>query len=94
MLPALAQQEAGALVQGGPVGLVREEGQQVGSERGHLGAGVPFALGRKEACDGPVGQRATEQGRCCSEEDPELPPGRQHSRLRTRPAHGCRGNVC
>lgn len=49
-------------MQGGPVGLVREEGQQVGSERWHLGAGVPFALGRKEARDGPVGQCATRTG--------------------------------
>lgn len=49
VLPVLAQQDADALVQRGPIGLVREEGQEVGPERGHLGAGLTFALGRKEA---------------------------------------------
>lgn len=49
MLPVLAQQDPDALVQRGPIGLVREEGQEVGPERGHLGAGLTFALGKKEA---------------------------------------------
>lgn len=49
VLPALAQQDVDTLVQRGPVGLVCEESQEVGSERWHLGARVTFALGREEA---------------------------------------------
>lgn len=55
MLPVLAQQDVDTLVQRGPVGLVREEGQEVGSERWRLGAGVTFTLGRKEAWMVPLG---------------------------------------
>lgn len=44
LLPAPAQQDADTLVQGGPAGLVCEQGQQVGPERWHLGARVAFAL--------------------------------------------------
>lgn len=59
LLSVLAQQDADALVQRGPVGLVREEGQQVWSERWHLGARMTFTLGRKEAGDGPAGLTGT-----------------------------------
>lgn len=55
VLPVLAQQDVDTLVQRGPVGLVREEGQKVGSERWRLGAGVTFTLGRKEAWMVPLG---------------------------------------
>lgn len=48
LLPAPAQQDADTLVQGGPAGLVCEQGQQVGPERRHLGARVAFALGRRK----------------------------------------------
>lgn len=62
LLSVLAQQDADALVQRGPVGLVREEGQQVRSERWHLGAEMTFTLGKKAAWDGPVGSRALRAG--------------------------------
>lgn len=45
-------------MQRGPVGLVREEGQEVGSKSGHVRARLTFALGRKEAWVVPA--RATE----------------------------------
>ena len=35
-------------MQGGPAGLVCEQGQQVGTERWHLGARVAFALGQRK----------------------------------------------
>lgn len=55
LLPVLAQQDADTLMQCGPAGLVSEQGQQVGSERWHLGARMTFALGRKHTRDGPCG---------------------------------------
>lgn len=62
MLPVLAQQDTDALVQRGPVGLMCEEGQEIGPEGGHLGTGLTFALGRKEAWWSLLGPQESETG--------------------------------
>lgn len=70
VLPVLAQQDTDTLVQCGPVGLVREEGQEVGSERGHLGARLTFALERKEwslCLDGPCRSHREQRNRAFQE---------------------------
>lgn len=57
LLPALAQQDADALVQRGPAGLVCEEGQEVGAEGRYLGTCRTLALGKKDEMMVPTGLR-------------------------------------
>lgn len=49
----MAQQDVDALVQCSPAGLVREEGQEIGAERWHLGTCVAFTLGNERSWDDP-----------------------------------------